>query len=87
MGGEAGRKHSHSFFQAKEELQIKQEELLELNRQLRSERMMSEEERARLIAEIEQRETQVSKMRNIVETKTHETNQLQASKQYSGHKI
>jgi uncharacterized protein HemX len=79
----------YSFFQAKEELQIKQEELLELNRQLRSERMMSEEERARLIAEIEQRETQVSKMRNIVETKTHETNQLQreVSKQYPGHKL
>jgi len=62
---------------AKEELQNKEEELVELNRQLRSERALSEEERARLVSEIGQRETQVTQMRSIVESKTLETNQLQ----------
>jgi len=62
---------------AKEELQSKEEELLELNRQLRSERMLSEEERSRLVAEITQREAHVAQMRSLVESKTNETNQLQ----------
>ncbi|KAI6182487.1 Moesin/ezrin/radixin-like protein 1 [Aphelenchoides bicaudatus] len=62
---------------AKEELQQREEELVELNRQLRSERALSEEERSRLVHEIGQRESQVAQMRNLVESKTHETNQLQ----------
>lgn len=58
-------------------MQNKEEELVELNRQLRSERALSEEERSRLVTEITQREAQVAQMRSIVESKTYETNQLQ----------
>lgn len=39
--------------------------------------MLSEEERARLVSEISQRETQVASMRSLVESKTYETNKLQ----------
>jgi radixin len=63
--------------EAKRVLEEKERELQDLTDQLQSERQMSEEERAKLIGEIQHRESQVTKMRDAVEQKTAETNQLQ----------
>jgi radixin len=63
--------------EAKRILEEKERELRDLTEQLQSERQMSEEERAKLIDEIRHRETQVTQMRDAVEQKTVETNQLQ----------
>jgi hypothetical protein len=63
--------------EAKRVLEEKERELRDLTEQLQSERQMSEEERAKLIGEIQHRESQVTKMRDAVEQKTAETNQLQ----------
>ncbi|CAD5206647.1 unnamed protein product [Bursaphelenchus okinawaensis] len=62
---------------AKEELQAKEHELQQLTHQLQSERMMSEEERSRLLRAINESESQVAEMRTKVETKTVEANNLQ----------
>ena len=63
--------------EAKRVLEEKERELRDLTEQLQSERQMSEEERAKLIDEIQHRESQVTKMRDAVEQKTVETDQLQ----------
>uniref|UniRef100_A0AC34F6W4 Moesin/ezrin/radixin homolog 1 n=1 Tax=Panagrolaimus sp. ES5 TaxID=591445 RepID=A0AC34F6W4_9BILA len=63
--------------EAKRVLEEKERELRDLTEQLQSERQMSEEERAKLIDEIQHREAQVTQMRDAVEQKTVETNQLQ----------
>lgn len=44
-------------------MEEKEEELMYLNQQLQSERLMSKEERTRLIEEISRRETQVQEIR------------------------
>lgn len=62
---------------AKEELQNKERELQDLNYQLQSERLLSEEEKLRLLNAITESENQVAVMRNTVEAKTAETNHLQ----------
>lgn len=48
-----------------------------LTEQLQSERMMSEDERSRLVSEIKVREVQVEEMREQVDAKTTETYKLQ----------
>lgn len=48
-----------------------------LTEQLKSERMMSEDERSRLVSEIKVREVQVEEMREQVDAKTTETYKLQ----------
>lgn len=56
---------------------MKEQELISLTHQLQSERMLSEEERTRLINEIAFRESQVAEMRSEVDVKTSEANKLQ----------
>lgn len=51
--------------------------MLSFTEQLQSERMLSEDERSRLLSEIKFRETQVDEMRQQVEVKTIETQKLQ----------
>lgn len=58
-------------------MEQKEKELLHFTQKLQSERLMSEEERTRLINEITYRESQVSEMRSQVDFKTNETNRLQ----------
>jgi len=62
---------------AKEELRLKEHELNYLNNQLQSERAMGEEERQRLINEITEREDQIFKMKNHIESATTKTTNLQ----------
>lgn len=58
-------------------MEQKEQELLHFTEKLQTERLMSEEERSRLINEISFRETQVAEMRSQVDYKTNETNRLQ----------
>ncbi|KAK0429461.1 hypothetical protein QR680_011391 [Steinernema hermaphroditum] len=62
---------------AKQALESKESELLELTRQLQSEKVMSEEERERLVVAISEREQAVAEMRSQVDAKTEETYRLQ----------
>ncbi|GMS98602.1 hypothetical protein PENTCL1PPCAC_20777 [Pristionchus entomophagus] len=61
----------------REELQRKEHELRDISAMLASERAMSEEERRRLVIEVESRESEVRHMRSEVERKTVETSRLQ----------
>lgn len=63
---------------AREELQRKEHELRDISAMLASERAMSEEERRRLVIEVESRESEVRHMRTEVERKAVETSRLQA---------
>uniref|UniRef100_A0A915D7V9 Uncharacterized protein n=1 Tax=Ditylenchus dipsaci TaxID=166011 RepID=A0A915D7V9_9BILA len=67
----------HELNEAKRDLETKEQELMNLTKQLQSERLMSEEERGRLVSEITFREAQVAEMRTTVDAKTTETNKLQ----------
>ena len=72
--------------EAKNELEQKEQELLHFTQQLQSERLMSEEERARLINEITFREAQVAEMRSQVDLKTNETQRLQKEVEEQRHR-
>ncbi|GMT27506.1 hypothetical protein PFISCL1PPCAC_18803 [Pristionchus fissidentatus] len=66
---------------AREELERKEHELHDITAMLASERAMSEEERRRLVNEVESRETEVRHMRSEVERKTVETHILKAERE------
>lgn len=70
---------------AKDALERKEVELRELTHQLQSEKMMSDEDRARLRAEVAHREGEVSRMRHEVERQTEMTNRLQNEMEHTRH--
>jgi len=62
---------------AKDQLKSREEELNNLNEQLQSERVLGEEERQRLTGEINEREGQIVKMKEQIESATTRTTNLQ----------